>query len=529
MPGVDTLRGRPLKVTVTGGGPVGLTFALLLESLISGEVSIAVHDARWTQEGGRIVWKGEKQQNARRHQVVTIQSRHYLRLPEDVRDRVFQEGCYSEMWPEGSDSIRGCGPRNVRIAHLEDQLLALANEKAGRIQLIPCRFDPEDADIKDRHALVICEGAHSSTRDYFEEQFGSGDKSLYSLDGNHVHDVILGLRVKSDLPDPMIVLLTIAQNRFLLNSLDGDGFLNMRLTDEEADDAFGIDRHDPAFTECLESSPCVLELTTQLEECQSTRHSTVSVSDLVRERSPLWTRMQGGLKLFGIKEENVSAMTAFRLAMVHRPRFTAQLYPATQRTSGTFGFLLGDAANAIHFWPGRGLNSGIASAISLARCLTLRWKGRGFRDADFTRHEGLMAMLQYRHKNRAWRAMVTTDDTGTPCAIKNKIKTVLVERENKVFDKFAKDADVNLLMSRLRHIRSRLSRRMSGLPDDETLRHHLSALDGETLRALVVSDPWDTFSTGGEEVDVDLLFSHWSGDPARILQRNRHGPRRRDA
>jgi hypothetical protein len=32
-------------------------------------------------------------------------------------------------------------------------------------------------------------------------------------------------------------------------------------------------------------------------------------------------------------------------------------------------------------------------------------------------------------------------------------------------------------------------------------------LDAETLRALVVSDPWDTFSTGGEEVDVDLLFS----------------------
>ena len=35
----------------------------------------------------------------------------------------------------------------------------------------------------------------------------------------------------------------------------------------------------------------------------------------------------------------------------------------------------------------------------------------------------------------------------------------------------------------------------------------MSTLDGETLRALVVSEPWDTFSTGGEEVDVDLLFN----------------------
>ena len=77
--------------------------------------------------------------------------------------------------------------------------------------------------------------------------------------------------------------------------------------------------------------------------------------------------MQGGLKLFGIKEENVSEMTAFRLAMVHRPRFTALLYPPTQKTSGTFGFLLGDAANAIHFWPGRGLNSGLRRPS--------RWRG----------------------------------------------------------------------------------------------------------------------------------------------------------
>jgi 2-polyprenyl-6-methoxyphenol hydroxylase-like FAD-dependent oxidoreductase len=470
--------GRPLKVTVSGGGPVGLSFALLLESLMNSEVSIAVYDDRWMQEEGRIAWKGEKQQNARRHQVLTLQSRQYLRLPQDVRDRVFQEGRYSEMWPQGPDSIRGFGPRNIRIAHFEDQLLAVANEKKGRIQLIPHRFDPEDshAEIRERHALVICEGAHSTTRDYFAEQFGSGDESLYSLDGHHVHDVILGLRVKSDLPDPMVVLLTIAQHRFLLNSLDGEGFLNMRLTDEEAEEAFGLDPPGADFRNCL-----------------------------VRERSPLWTRMQGGLKLFGIKEENVSEMTAFRLAMVHRPRFTAQLYPPAQKTSGTFGFLLGDAANAIHFWPGRGLNSGIASAISLARCFASRWRRRGFRDADFTRHEGLMAMLQYRHKNRAWRGMVTTDRTGLPCAIKNTITQAFVEREN---GNLNPDADLEELMSRLRHIRSRLSRRMSGLPNDETLRHHLSALDPETLRVLVISGPWDTFSTAGEEVDVDALFNH---------------------
>ncbi len=78
---------------------------------------------------------------------------------------------------------------------------------------------------------------------------------------------------------------------------------------------------------------------------------------------------RGGAELFGVAEENLTAVTCFRLDMVQRPRFTAQLFAPTATTPGTYGFLLGDAANAIHFWPGRGLNSGLASAISLARCL----------------------------------------------------------------------------------------------------------------------------------------------------------------
>ena len=40
-----------LHVTVTGGGPVGLSFALLLDYLMGPRVAIKVYDSRWVSDG----------------------------------------------------------------------------------------------------------------------------------------------------------------------------------------------------------------------------------------------------------------------------------------------------------------------------------------------------------------------------------------------------------------------------------------------------------------------------------------------
>ena len=492
-----------LHVTVTGGGPVGLSFALLLDHLMGTRAAIKIYDSRWVSDGGRIVWKTPEQGNVRRQQVVTIQSRQYLRLPPDVQERLFIPGAFTEMWPAGPDSIQDLGPRNVRIAYVEDQLLAIANDRGDRIQLIPERFDPETAraDLAGQHVLAICEGSRSRTLEYFTAKFGACDSSMYALNGQQVQDLVLGLRVKSELPDPMAVLLTVAQNRFLLNSLRGEGFLNMRLTDEEAKEAVGLDPVQRVFTECIQSSPCLLELRAN-REFYCAGHQALFLPALVKG-SALWARVQEGLQLFGVRPENLTAVTGFRLDMVQRPRFTAQLYPRTATAPGTFGFLLGDAANAIHFWPGRGLNSGLASVISLSRCLSAAWRGRPLRDADFVRHEAVMAMLQYRHKSRAWRQMVTTDPEGREHAIKDQIAQGITEGERGTFDK---EADVNALMKLLTQIRSRLAPRIDGLPDDATLRAHLNRLPGPMLHTLLVSEAWDTGNVGGEEVDVEWLL-----------------------
>ncbi|MFD8980197.1 FHA domain-containing protein [Streptomyces sp. NPDC059564] len=494
-----------LRVTVSGGGPVGLAFALALEEMLHGRVAITVHDGRWVRKDSAIVWKGEEQGNVRRQQVVTVQSRQYLALSAEVRSALFGEGAYSEMWPVGPDSVDGRPPRNIRIAYIEDRLLELANTKAA-IRLVPRRFDPQEQQdrLAQEHVLAICEGGRSRTREYFGDRFGGADASIYSLDGEHLQDVVLGLRVKSKLPDPMSVLLTVSQNRFLLNSLRGEGFLNMRLTREEAKSVIGIDPVRQVFEECIAARPCLMSREED-NEFRCPTHGTLFLPALLRS-SPLWKEIRQGLNLFGVAEDDLSAITSFRLDMVQRPRFTAQLNRPTAKGPGTYGFLLGDAANAIHFWPGRGLNSGLASATSLARTLSRAWRGKPLRDADFIRHEAAMSMLQYRHKSRAWNAMVTTDEQGATRAIKDIIARSAEPRRGAGPAAEGAGPGLDELLDRMAAIRERLAPRLPGMPTDAELRSHLSTIAPATLRVLQESGAWDTLIVGGEEADIDLFY-----------------------
>ncbi|MEU9084820.1 FHA domain-containing protein [Streptomyces sp. NPDC048357] len=506
-----------LRVTITGGGPVGLAFALALDEMLPGRTAITLYDGRWTRKGSSVVWKDETQGNFRRQQVVTVQSRQYLALPEEVLAALFDDdGAYSEMWPVGPDSVDGRPPRNIRIAHIEDRLLDLANRKPS-IRLVPKRFDvaEEQNRITQEHILVVAEGGRSRTREYYADRFGAADASIYSLDGEHLQDIVLGLRVKSKLPDPMSVLLTVSQNRFLLNSLRGEGFLNMRLTREETKSVIGIDPVRHVFEECIAARPCLMSRQEEDNEFRCPTHGTLFLPALLRG-SPLWKEIRQGLRLFGVAEEDLSAITSFRLDMVQRPRFTAQLHRPTTTTPGTYGFLLGDAANAIHFWPGRGLNSGLASATSLARSLSRAWQGKPLRDADFIRHEAAMSMLQYRHKSRAWNAMVTTDEQGVTRAIKDIIARSAEagggaaagagSSAGAAGSGAADGSDLDALLDRMAGIRERLAPRMPGLPGDAELRSHLAPIAPATLRTLRESGAWDTLIVGGEEADIDLFY-----------------------
>lgn len=503
---------RRLKVTITGGGPVGLAFALKLQALMGENVIIEVFDGRWMRTEQGIDWRGKDQGNARRQQVVTVQSRQYTQFPKAVQDALFQDGQFTEMWPTGPDSPPELGPpRNMRIAHIEDELLRLA-DKDPRIQLRVERFSPETHNISDQHVLAICEGTSSTTRDYFIDKFGEPDSKAFSIvdddDESPLEDVVLGLLVKSTIPDSTSVPLTIAQNRFLLNSLNGEGFLNMRLHPEEVLEVIGVNLEKQRFEECIQSNPCMMQRQGNDSSkyfCPTHRTYFKPALDSKSDSSLLWPRILDGLRLFGVAESDLIGITAFRLSMIQRPRFTAEILPPTRNSPGTYGCLLGDAANAIHFWPGRGLNSGFASAFSLAHCLSAEWSDEGLRDASFTRHEAMMAMLQYRHKTRAWRAMTTVDPTGNVQSIKKVIGQSYASEDNSNVDYR------RLLLDRLVGITGRLKGRLNDLPEARDFERLLSKLKGKhTLRVLYESGGWDTRRMGGDEVELGLLWGERS-------------------
>jgi 2-polyprenyl-6-methoxyphenol hydroxylase-like FAD-dependent oxidoreductase len=415
-----------LRVDVAGAGPVGLAFTLWLRALRS-DVRVRLFDPRLAP-GDRWGFAG-----ARRRQVVTLQSKQWSALPELAQRALFTD--FSEMWPTGLDSPTQLGrPRNLPIAQIEDALLDVVQRDPN--VTLHAQAYPNDGECD---VLAICEGAHSHTRELLIDRFGRA--APCTQDGLPYSETVLSLQVESTLDPHETVLLTLVQNRFLLNTHRGRGFLNMRLTPEEA-------RMDSAL---------------------------------------LAPRLRDGLALFGARP--TSAYHTFRVELVHRPRFTCEL------RGGVLAALLGDAANALHLWPGRGLNSGLKSALSLARCLA-RTAGR-VRAVDLVPHEGLMHMLQARELSvRAQETMRMCDRDGVPRPFAQRVEHALcapMERADALRE----------LQERVQRWRAHLATRMPTTVDPSV---RFAQLSNSTLAVLVETGAWNSERVGGHEVDVDALL-----------------------
>ncbi len=494
--------GATLRITVIGGGPVGLTFAAMVVAALAGrDVRVRMFDPRWRRDGNGVIWKELDDANRRRRQVITVQSRQYTLLPRAVVEHVFRPDLVATVWPTGSDTVDGLPPLNIRIADLEDRLLDWVS-RCPQITLVPAAFDVEvDVDdLRGEHVVVVADGARSITREQLGV-FGQPGLDAFAAHGRPARDVVLGLEVRSRLPAPAAVLLTLAQNRFLLNpSADGDGFLNMRLTDDETSEVHGI----------VPGRACELLPCTQRQPCfhGSQAHPPGAIvfrPSWLGARSALLARIDDGLRLFDVHRDDVGPITSFELSLVERARFTAVLFHRTVTEPATIATLLGDAAIAVHFWPGRGLNTGIGSAAALVTSIAQRWRGDSFRESDFAAFEARMAQLQFRNQTRGFYGCMRVDDrTGEVVPIRD-----LIARANRQPAPSPAEHVENcrLMADRIEHIATNLAGRLPGLDGSQIdgVMHHvierLADVRPETVRALVASGPWDTYWPGGPEID----------------------------
>jgi hypothetical protein len=119
-----------LRVVVSGGGPVGLTFSLNLAMMMGKNVKITIYEGRWfVDQQGRTRWQGEEQGKTRRDQVVTLQDHVIEQMPEYIQKGLFQN-INERVWPTS---------RNIPIREVEDRLFDLIQPfvENGQIELVP--------------------------------------------------------------------------------------------------------------------------------------------------------------------------------------------------------------------------------------------------------------------------------------------------------------------------------------------------------------------------------------------------------
>lgn len=358
----------PLQIIVSGGGPAGLIFSALCVEYLGALVKIKVYEKRIKQKNGFWVWKNlEEDNNRRREQVVTLQLDVINNLSDDIKKNLFKN-FDEEVWPSS---------RNIPIMEVEDRMIELVqtDKYKNSIEIVNAEMNEEEVKrLAGKFDIIVgADGGNSFVRSYFE--FPTKDMG---------YEPALGCAYYLDKPclkQSENIFLTISQTRYLINSFEARrGYLNIRLSKAEWDEIPKLEDKRPFSFE--------------------------------RDNTPLWDTIKQGLKMFNIPKESVKSVSPIGISLIVSETFAMELdddFPVTDKSRGdnALAFVIGDAAFKVHFWPGRGLNSGIKAAVALARRCYWAYSPRGqVRFRDFIQYEGFMQMLSRREED--WRSLAIT-------------------------------------------------------------------------------------------------------------------------
>lgn len=399
-----------LKVVIIGGGPTGLSAAIKLAELVRcpKRVQIYVYDKRWiNQKVGHFNFTAYPEGERRRDQVITLQDHVKDKLSTETKN-FLHHGLGSRgpelVWPESS---------NLKISKVEDALLKRAQDSFFNemIHLYGAAISDEPTLLEKAednfHLLLATDGANSWVRSHYfseeEEQCGTSFALGVALE-----------RASKSLPrlQALNVFLTLCQTRFLLNASDHDGtcYMNMLLTEQEYNECVHVDGTPANF-----GAPGYIRR-------DGTEASELTEKDIFapyNENSSLWQSILDGLKLFGFKENEVKSIVRIPISLIGVRTATKKvtLDSQTRLHPHCLVSLAGDSALTHHFWPGRGMNSGIKAAIAWSTQVA---------DLILERNEGLVGldpsalnpflefMERLREREHARRSLVILNTSGSP-------------------------------------------------------------------------------------------------------------------
>ena len=368
------LAGEQLKWAVIGAGPVGLALAMSMAVSMQEQgrdttvAGIDVYESRWVEwSPADSKWRRNKRRA--RDQVVTLQDAVVDLLAPQVRSAFHGE----KVWLHS---------RNVPVAEIEERLLEKAQQPPFcnyiRIHKGQSSSDEQahaqwlkslDADV-----VVAADGAGSMCRRAFRRTFISPNTEGANMEAQQIRlgettddfeeaDFALGIALKPDARPPqsqaMNVVLTLAQNVYLLNSQEGSrGYLNIRITKEEYD----------AIFEATNRRGCTFGNPIGLFKEEDLHLITDDEPNEIRVKLPwLRRRIEEGLRLFGMQLDHMQCITGFQLRPSYAENFYHVLPNSNTASAPKVLLLAGDAAISHHFWPGRGLNTGLKSAVAIVK------------------------------------------------------------------------------------------------------------------------------------------------------------------
>ncbi|KAF4773909.1 hypothetical protein HER10_EVM0006392 [Colletotrichum scovillei] len=470
----------PLKVMIIGGGPTGLASAIALAEKAGARVEVHLYEGRWIQQPGSS-FVSYPPGARRRDQVVTLQDTVTDLMSDRTRQAVFG-GNPERVWP---------GSSNLQIRKLEDGLLRRAQDSQFRdlIFLHASQVRQDNlSEYGDFHLMLGADGAGSWLRSaYFPGQEEEVGKS-YAL--GVAFDRPRGLPFSQ----PINIFLTMGQTRYLLNAsdFDGTGYLNMQLTETEWHQMVSVDGHPCTFgrPSCLKVDDC---LPHGFEENQVFAPSQ-------QPDSPLWKAILDGLELYGFKQCEVKNIVRIPI-VVRRINKAVEQIPqcdsaALRRPHGLVA-LAGDAAMTVHFWPGRGANSGMKAGIAwadeVARAL-FHGQFVGLQTSSLGMYHDFLQKLQERE--HGGRSLPIVKQTGDPDMMAWLMRNARLIPHHVAME---------WLVGQMRRDGVRIQRRADWAFEqvnnlEPQLREILEKMDAVTIQEMAATFPWPTREMAGAEV-----------------------------